>query len=143
MKKIVWFLLVCTLVAANAMAEPGPPRDRGWGPPSPEMRADRLAEELTLDDEQKAKVLEIFTAADAERDALREQHEKQMREEACAHMNKVHSQIRAVLTDEQSDEFDEMMARRESRWKEHREHHGKRHGPPMGGPPMDCEGTDS
>jgi len=138
MKKIVWSLLFCTLMAANAIAQPGQRPDREWGPPSPEMRADRLAEELSLDDGQKAKVLEIFNAADAERNALREQHEKRIREEACAHMAKVNGQIKALLTAEQSDAFDQLMASREARWEEHRGHHGKRRGPPM-----DCAAADS
>lgn len=130
MKKVIWSLMFCLFMAANAAAQPGPGSgpDRRWEPPSPEQRADRLAEELSLDDKQTASLVEIFTAADAERDAMRQQHEKQMREEFCSHKDKVTGQIKSVLNEEQSAEFDKLMARREARWEDRGEHRKGRQG---------------
>jgi len=136
MKKIIWTLVFCLLVAANAAAQPaGPPRgEREWNPPTAEERAERMAERLSLDEKQKASLVEIFTAADVERDALRDKHEQQIREDMCAHMQNVNGQIKGVLTEEQAAEFDKMMSDRKAKSGDHRGRHGKNHRPPM-----DCD----
>ena len=132
MKKVTWSLLLCLLIAANALAQPGSPRGgRDWEPPGPEQRAERLAEELSLDEKQTASLLEIFTAADAEREAMRQRHEAQIHEDMCTHMNSVTGQIKSLLTVQQSAEFDNLMARKEARWEERRKGHGKKRMPSM------------
>ena len=140
MKKIIWTLLFCLLVATNATAQPGgPPRgERDRHPPTAEERAERLAETLSLDDKQKASLVEIFTAADAERDAIRDKHEQQIHEDMCSHMKNVDGQIKGVLTDEQAAKFDEMMSQRKARFENRNGRHGKEHMPPM-----NCDDSES
>ena len=143
MKRFTWPLMVLLLIAASAMAEPGAPRGgRDREPPSPEHRAQRLAEELSLDEKQAADLLAIFTAADAEREAMREKHEKVMREDMCAHKDKISGQIKGLLTEQQSAEFDKLMASREARREEHRGHRQMKDG--RGRMPfVDCEDPSS
>lgn len=138
MKTLTWSLMLL-LIAASAMAEPGPPLGgRDWEPPSPEHRAQRLSEELSLDEKQAASLLEIFTAADAEREAMREKHEKAIREDMCSHKDKISGQIKSLLTEQQSAEFDRLMASKEARREEHRSHREMKGG--KGRMPfVDCE----
>jgi len=133
MKKGIYVLLLGLLFSASAAAQPGPPRDAdGWGPPSPEERVERMSEDLGLDEDQQARLLEIFSAADKEREAMRVQHEEQIRQDACALFNSIAEQIRDVLTDQQSAEFDEMMKRKKARLEGHHRRHGRGHIGSMG-----------
>ena len=127
MKITLSTLLFCLLVAANAAAQPGPLRGDGdWGPPSPQDRVERLSEDLDLNEEQTAKLLDIFTASDAEREALRKKHEELIRQDVCSFHEKMNGQIKSVLTAEQSTKFDDLMARKKAhREGHHRHHHGK------------------
>ena len=95
-----------------------------------------MSQDLNLDENQKAKLLEIFSATDVERDALRKKHEEQIRQDICSLKQSTTQQIKHVLTAQQATEFDKMMASREA----HREGHKRRHGK-EGRPPMDCEET--
>ena len=142
MKRFNWSLMLL-LIAASAMAEPGPTRGgRDWEPPSPEQRAQRLAEELSLDEKQAAGLLEIFTAADAEREAMRQQHEKAIRADMCSHKDRISGQIKSLLTEQQSAEFDKLTASKEARREEHRSHREMRGG--KGRMPfVDCEDSGS
>jgi len=139
MKKVISTFLFCLLIAANAVAQPdGPPRrDGDWHPPNAEERAERLAEKLSLDEKQKASLVDIFSAADAEREAIRDKHEQLIHQDMCSHMNSVNTQIKGVLTEEQAAEFDKMMSSRKARFEEHRGRKGKEHGPKM-----DCGDPD-
>jgi len=130
MKKVIWSLMFCLFMAASAAAQPGPGPgpDRHREPPSPQERADHLAKELSLDEKQVASLVEIFTAADAEREAMRQKHEKRTREEFCFHKDKITGQIKSVLNEEQSAEFDKLMERREARWEDRGQRSEGRHG---------------
>lgn len=135
MKKAIYLLLLAAFFAANAAAQPGPPPDRGdWGPPTPEERADRLSDDLGLDADQQAKILEIFKAADEERDTLRAKHQELIRQDMCTHFKNVNEQIKSVLTDKQSSEFDDLVARKKAHFDSYRHRHHK--GP---SPQMECE----
>jgi len=126
------------IVTASAIAQPDPPRDKGdWGPPSPEERVERMTEELGLDEQQQAKLLDIFKAADEERDALRKKHEEEIRKDVCAHFASVNGQVKSVLTETQAAQFDERLARK----KAHVEGHHRRYGK-GGWPPMECGDTE-
>ena len=94
-----------------------------------------MSEELDLDDAQKASLVEILTAADAERDALREEHGKQIRKDMCAPQQSTNGQIKDVLTPHQSADFDELMAEMQAR----RENHSRPRGEDRR-PHLDCEG---
>ncbi len=139
MKIILSSLLFCLLIAANAAAQAGPYGGGGhWEPPTAEDRVEHLSQDLDLNEEQAAKLLDVFTASDAERDALRKEHEELMRQDMCAFHDKMTGQIKSVLTAEQSAKFDELMARREA----HREGHHGRHGKDRWSP-GDCEEANS
>lgn len=114
------FAFSALLVCASASADPGPPPGgRGWGPPDPQQHVARLTEELGLNEDQSAELLEIFTAADAEREALRAQHEADM----CALHNGVEDQVRGVLTSAQQAELDELRAEFQARHEERMANH--------------------
>lgn len=135
MNKITLSSIFCLAIAAStlALAEPGRnhhERER----PSAEQRVERMTEELGLDENQAASLLEIFTATDLERETLREEHEKLIRQDICALIATSTAQVRAVLTPAQAAEFDEFMAHKA----EHREERGKWHGKHRG-PPPDCD----
>lgn len=132
LKKVSLLVVPLMMVCATASAD----RDalhsggKGWGPPDPQHHVARLTEELGLNEDQSAELLEILTAAEAEREALRAQHEQDM----CALHNGVEEQIRGVLTPDQQAELDqrhaEMKARHEERMAKHdgprdRRWHGK------------------
>jgi Spy/CpxP family protein refolding chaperone len=128
MKRIYVLLLLAALVAASAWAKPG--GDRQWGPPDAERRVERMSQELDLSEEQASRLLEIFEAADAERQAIHEAYRAQMEPEVCALHESVQAQVHNVLDDGQSAQFDEMTAR----FDERRASRGGRHGPA----PPDC-----
>jgi Spy/CpxP family protein refolding chaperone len=128
MKRVYVLLLLAALVAASAWAEPG--GDRHRGPPDAERRVERMSEELDLSEEQATRLLEIFEAADLERQAIHEAYRAQMEPEVCALHQSVQVQVHDVLDEEQSAQFDEMTARFEER----RASRGGRHG----SAPPDC-----
>ena len=135
-------LMVCAVASADPDAPPGPPGGRGWGPPDPQQHVARLTEELGLNEDQAAELLEIFTAADAEREALRAQHEADM----CALHNGVDDQVRSVLTSSQQAELDDLRAEFKARHEERMENHDGPHkgswrGKHRGGFP-DCDSLD-
>ena len=110
-RKLMLFALPLLLVCASAFAEHGSHRSgKGWGPPTPEEHVARLTKELGLDEAQAAELLEIFTAADAEREALRTQHEELIRKDMCALHETVSAQVDTVLTPAQQTQLDEMHA---------------------------------
>lgn len=139
MKRVTLFLLLSLFLTVNASAQAGPHHGRGdWQPPSAADRVKTMTEELKLDEGQSAKLLEIFTATDAQRDALRKRHEEQVRQDMCAMHKNVTGQIKSILTEQQSTEFDELMARKLANREEHAGRHGKDHRPPM-----DCDDQDA
>jgi len=117
-------------IGVTAQAHPGRDHD-GWKPPTVEERAQRLSEGLDLNEAQAAEVLDVLTAADAERETMR----AQIRADICALAASVSEQVKAVLTEEQSAEFDKMMAQRVAHREEFAASHGMDHMPP----PPDCD----
>jgi len=103
--KIRFMVLVLALfVAVTAFAQPQRM--------TPQERVDKMAKELGLTDEQKAKVLDVFTQQQKDmpkppaegtfdREAMREQRMK-MRQEQNA-------KLKAILTEEQYAKFEKMM----------------------------------
>ena len=130
------FLILCTSAYAEPESHPG---GRGWGPPDPQHHVARLTEELGLNEDQAAELLEIFTAADAEREALRAQHEQDM----CALHEGMDEQVRAVLTPAQQAQLVELRAEFKARHEERMENHdGPGRGKHRRGFP-DCDETES
>lgn len=142
MKKLMLFVLPLLIVCASTFADSESHRSgKGWGPPTPEKHVARLTDELGLDESQAAELLQIFTAADAEREALRAQHEELIRKDMCALHDSVSEQVATVLTPAQQVQLDELHAakkqRLEAKKAEHegegeeghrRGRHGGRHG---------------
>lgn len=122
MKRIVVLLLFAVIIAASAWAKPQAERHRG--PPGVEQRLEHMAEELDLSEEQSARLLEIFEAAELERQAIHEAYREQMQPEVCALHQSVQTQVHEVLDEEQSLRFEEMTARFEER----RAARGAKHG---------------
>lgn len=119
-RNLMLFVLPLLLVCASAFADPDSSPDsrrsgKGWGPPTPEMHVARLTEELGLNEAQAAELLEIFTAADAEREVLRAQHEELIRKDMCALHDGVSEQVTTVLTPAQQAQLDEMHAAKKER----------------------------
>jgi Spy/CpxP family protein refolding chaperone len=124
------------VLSASAVAEAGPWHEPGrWERPTAEERVEHLGEKLGLSEEQKAEVLDVVTAADAEREAMRIKHEQAIRADMCSLAAGVSEQLKAVLTEEQSTDLDELMARRAALREEFAAEHGGRHRPP----PADCD----
>jgi len=125
-------LVAVLLMSIGATAQASPGRGfGGWEPPTIEERVARLTEELDLDDAQAAEVLDVLTAADAERETLK----AQIHTDICALASSVSEQVKAVLTPAQSEDLDKMMAHRAARREEFAASHGMDHMPP----PPDCD----
>lgn len=84
MKKYAMLLLVgAFMFGASAIAqEQAPKRKKGAGSevrqaPTPEKRAEKLAEELSLADAEKAKVQELFVKQDAESEKFKSEVNKE------------------------------------------------------------------
>ena len=113
-------LLTAMSLWAQAGPEPGQGPRRGPGGPggpmriSPEERADRLAQTLSLSADQKTKVLEILKNEQKQMSDLRE--DSSLSREARMDKGKeihdgTNTQIRALLNADQQKKFDEMQER--------------------------------
>lgn len=118
MKKLSVSFLICLLCIASFSAQAGR-GERGHEGPSPEQKVEKLKEELGLDAQQAESLLNIFTAADMEREAMRAEHEKLIRQDMCALFISTNDQVEAVLTADQYAQLDEMMQRRAEHRAEH------------------------
>lgn len=108
------------LIAGSAMAgEPKGDRSRHHGPGGAEKQLAHMDEELDLSDEQSAELLVVLQAAEAERQALHDRLWEQLKPEICAHMETTHAEIEAVLTPQQAEQFEEMIAERKDRFAGH------------------------
>ena len=78
---------------------------------SPEQRANRMAEQLGLSDDQKAKVQKIYE------DSAKDMQSMQgaSREDRMAKMQETNEKVKAVLNDDQKKKFDEMNQRMRDR----------------------------
>ncbi len=127
MKSLTATLVLSLGLLATVPAFAAPGGEGGHGPGhgprhSVEERVARLSEKLGLDDSQSARVLDIMTAAEAEREAMRAEHEAAIQADICALHTSVKSQMAEVLTAEQAAELEEVMAHMQDR-REHREFH--------------------
>lgn len=126
-RSLLLLVLPLLIVCGSAFAESGSPRSgKGWGPPTPEKHVARLTEELGLNEAQAAELLEIFTAADAEREALRAQHEELIRKDMCALHDTLSAQVTTVLTPAQQAQLDEMHAAKKARMEAKKAEHEAR-----------------
>jgi Spy/CpxP family protein refolding chaperone len=104
-------------LSAFAQEQQAPPPGQGGGQGrggmmmSPEQRANRLAEQLSLSDDQKAKVQKIYE--DAQKDMQSMQGAS--REDRMAKMQATNEKVKAVLNDDQKKKFDEMQQRMRDR----------------------------
>ena len=108
--------LAGVLLAGSAVA--GHPEGKGprhAGAHGPEKHLARLAESLDLSDEQSEEMLIVLQAAEEERRALLKRQMEEARPEVCAQRQATHDQILAILTSEQAEEFEAMMAEHEER----------------------------
>ena len=138
-KTLALAAVFCLAAVSSTLAQAGGGHKRGdWEPPSVEDRVARLAEELELNESQTASLLSIMTAADEEREAMRERHEALIRADICALKASTSAEIEGILTSEQAAEFEEIeanMEARHDRWAGHRGKHPK--------PWRDCEEADA
>jgi len=118
MNRLTLAFLLALPFTASALAQPGPrggDRDEGWQAPTAEQRVARMSRHLGLDDQQAGELTELFQAVDAEREAVREEHHQQARQDLCAMQSSIREQVREILTPEQAAQFDEMMLRKQER----------------------------
>jgi Spy/CpxP family protein refolding chaperone len=114
---VVSALMLIGLSAFAQEQQAPPPQGQGGGQgrggmmASPEQRANRLAEQLSLSDDQKAKVQKIYE--DAQKDMQGMQGAS--REDRMAKMQATNEKVKAVLTDDQKKKFDEMQQRMRDR----------------------------
>lgn len=106
-------LLLMGLSAFAQEAQPAQPQGQGGGQRrggmmgTPAERADRLATQLKLSDDQKAKVQKIYEDAPA-----MEKMRDMSPEDRRAAMQATNDKIKEVLNDDQKKQFEEMMQRR-------------------------------
>jgi len=93
---------------------PGGNMGHGHGMPGAQERTDRLAKELQLSEDQKAKVLSIYQDEDKQMSALHS-NTSTSREDRWSKMRQIHentaSQIKGVLNAEQAKHFEAMEKR--------------------------------
>ena len=110
MKSLARLLLVAALSGAffTSAASAQEQRKGRGGMMDPEQRIERLEQAVgTLSTEQKTKIKEVY-AQSAEK--MRNLPEDQRREKMMEMMQEAGRQVRAVLTAEQQQKYDEMMA---------------------------------
>lgn len=104
-------------LSAFAQEQQAPPPGQGGGQGrrgmmmSPEDRANRLAEQLSLSDEQKAKVQKIYEDAQKDMQGM----QGATREERMAKMQATNEKVKEVLNDDQKKKFEEMQQRMRDR----------------------------
>jgi Spy/CpxP family protein refolding chaperone len=81
---------------------PGPGGSRRGGGPTPRVLVDRLASELDLTAEQRAKIEEVLTARRTQLETV----QREVRERFEAEQRSLRDEIRKVLTPEQQEKFD-------------------------------------
>jgi Spy/CpxP family protein refolding chaperone len=126
--------LALLLSASLAQAEP---RDRPQRGPDMEQRIERMTEELDLSEEQSEQLLAVMQASAAEREALRDKYEAQIKPELCTLHLATMEQVREILTAEQAAEMEDRLAR----WASSEGPDGGRRGK-KGNPLKDCEPQD-
>ncbi len=135
MKKLFYTLVAVLFVSQFSYAQRGQGQQRQRM--TPEQRVERMVEELGLDETQKEAILEIendFGEKTANfRETIREADEGERRDlmqSMRAIMDEKNAKIREVLTEEQQEQFDEMLKKREEMRQQRR---GKRSSNERGG----------
>lgn len=129
-----WLLLHRFSPFAQMHGGPGPPGmdrgGRGDRGPGPSIR--RLARDLSLTDEQQENISKIMETYRSRLDTVRREISKNMQKTS----EEIQAKIRAELTDEQRQIFDQMTQEREQRWRGGRGDFGGKgrwdDGPPKG-----------
>jgi Spy/CpxP family protein refolding chaperone len=129
-KSMKWVLFISLLLIAPdfAMAQPGKGMKNHDGPPSKNMpdscrkrcADERLARELSLTDVQKQKLAEIHASHFEQMNALRKADSanfEKSREQRQQVQEKINTEIKQILTDEQKVKFDAFVAERKSKHK--------------------------
>lgn len=108
--------LATVLLCGTALAQAGQQERRGFhGPPGAEQRLAMLNERLDLSDEQSVQILQVLQEAETEREALQQRIMEQMKPEMCAQMVATEEEIRAALTEDQAERFEQLRESRGSR----------------------------
>jgi Spy/CpxP family protein refolding chaperone len=111
--------------AAVAQDQPGPPPNgpgQGRGRAmamDPDQRVQMLATKLNLNDDQKSKIRAILVDDQAKMQAMREDTTiapEDRRAKAMAMREDSNTKIKALLTDDQKAQYDEMMAKQRQRF---------------------------
>jgi len=123
-KKLTVSFLACLLCIASFSAQAGR-GERGHEGPTPAQKVEKMTEELNLDAQQAESLLNIFIASDLEREAMRAEHEKLIRQDMCALFISTNDRVEAVLTTDQYAQLEEMMQRRAEHRAEHDNWRGK------------------
>jgi Spy/CpxP family protein refolding chaperone len=122
------------LTAGGALAGP-PDHDGSWrmGPPGPEQRLARLAQNLDLSPEQSQQMLQLLQDAEADHQAVRARFFEEAGPELCAIRQNTEADILDLLTPEQAQLFQLRKEQTEGRRSQ------QRHGP---GPVLECQADD-
>lgn len=105
-------LLSTAAIAGN----PGHERGKMHGKFGAEHQLARMRRALDLSDEQSQELLVILQAAEEERRATFERVMEEAKPEICAQRDATHSAILDVLTVDQAEEFEEVLAERRDRF---------------------------
>lgn len=110
-------VVLTALLTAGAAVAGHPKSGEGphYGRHSAEAHLARLADSLDLNDEQSAELLIVLQASEEERRALHRQIMQQIRPEVCAQREATHAEILSILTPQQAEEFQAMIAEHEQR----------------------------
>ena len=133
MKKVILgimaFLVVCAWTPRLAQAAP---QDEAQSqaqaarkPPSPEEVVSRLDRQLSLTDDQKAKITPIIADRQQKMQALmtdQSASRREKRQKMKSIMQDSDNKIKAALTDEQKQKYTEMQQHRREQMKERRHH---------------------
>jgi periplasmic protein CpxP/Spy len=127
MKRVICLAAFCALLMFSVGAtaqEGGPPKGerqgqgRGRMMQTPQERVDRLATELNLTDDQKAKVKKIFEAEADKMKTLREDQsipQEEKRPKMMEIRKASSDQLKALLDKEQQKKYEEMQAKMQER----------------------------
>lgn len=107
MKKLIMAMLIAVFAGQSVSAQNNM-RQRMSPEQRMEMRIDRLDKKLSLTDEQKTKIRELYTDFDKQ---------KVSREQRREAMEKLNTNIKAVLTADQQKLYDEMQKEMAERFK--------------------------
>ncbi len=107
MKKLIMAMLIATF-AVQTMSAQGPRRQRMTPEQRTEWNIQRLDKKLSLTDEQKTKIRDIYTEFNKQ---------KPTREQFRESMEKLRTDIKAVLTPDQQKQYDEMQKEMAERFK--------------------------